>query len=71
MAIDINRCRKDLDETIINVMVPTAIKSLRHSREVADGGDLHPLMTPKGGRWWLYTCGFAQKHKALDRNKRC
>jgi hypothetical protein len=42
-----------------------AIKPLRYSRKVSDGGGLYLLVTPKGGRWWRYAYRFAQKHKAL------
>ena len=43
-----------------------AIRPLRYSRKVSDGGGLYLLVTPKGGRWWRYAYRIAQKHKALD-----
>jgi hypothetical protein len=42
-----------------------AIKPLRYSRKVSDGGGLYLLVTPKGGRCWRYAYRFAQKQKAL------
>ena len=42
-----------------------AIKPLRYSRKVSDGGGLYLLVTPKGGRCWRYAFRFAQKHKTL------
>jgi Arm DNA-binding domain len=42
-----------------------AIKPLRYSRKVSDGGGLYLLVTPKGGRCWRYAYRFAQKQKTL------
>jgi len=43
-----------------------AIKALRHSRKVSDGGGLYLLVTPKGGRCWRYAYRFARKYKTLS-----
>jgi hypothetical protein len=43
-----------------------AIKPLRYSRKVSDGGGLYLLVTPKGGRRWQYAYRFARKHKTLS-----
>src|ERR1700719_772725 len=42
-----------------------AIKPLRCSRKVSDGGGLHLLVTSKGGRCWRYAYRFAGKYKTL------
>jgi hypothetical protein len=42
-----------------------AIKPLRCSRKVSDGGGLYLMVTPKGGRCWRYAYRFAQNHKTL------
>ena len=42
-----------------------AIKPLRYSRKVSDGGGLYLLVTPKGGRCWRYAYRLAQKQKTL------
>jgi hypothetical protein len=43
-----------------------AIKPVRYSRKVSDGGGLYLLVTPKGGRCWRYAYRFARKHKTLS-----
>ncbi len=43
-----------------------AIKPLRYSRKVSDGGGLYLLVTPKGGRCWRYAYRFARKYKTLS-----
>jgi Arm DNA-binding domain len=43
-----------------------AIKPLRHSRKVPNGGGLYLLVTPKGGRYWRYAYRFARKYKTLS-----
>jgi hypothetical protein len=43
-----------------------AIKPLRYSRKVIDGGGLHLLVTPKGGRRWRFAYRFAGKYKTLS-----
>src|SRR5271168_18768 len=42
-----------------------AIKPLRYSRKVSDGGGLYLLVTPKGGRCWRFAYRYAQKYKTL------
>jgi len=42
-----------------------AIKPVRYSRMVFDGGGLYLLVTPNGARCWRYAYRFAQKHKTL------
>ncbi len=42
-----------------------AIKPLRYSRKVSDGGGLYLLVTPKGGRCWRFAYRFARKSKTL------
>ncbi len=42
-----------------------AIQPLRYSRKFSDGGGLHLLVTPKGGRCWRYAYRFGQKQKTL------
>jgi hypothetical protein len=42
-----------------------AIKTLRYSRKISDGGGLHLLVTPKGGRCWRFAYRFARKYKTL------
>jgi Arm DNA-binding domain len=43
-----------------------AIKPLRYLRKVSDGGCLHLLVTPKGGRYWRFAYRFACKYKTLS-----
>jgi hypothetical protein len=43
-----------------------AIKPVRHSRKVSDGGGLYLLVTPKGGRCWRFAYRFARKYKTLS-----
>jgi hypothetical protein len=43
-----------------------AIKPLRYSRKVSDGGGLYLLVTPKGGRCWRFSYRFARKYKTLS-----
>jgi hypothetical protein len=42
-----------------------AIKPVRYSRKVADGGGLYLLVTPKGGRCWRFAYRYARKYKTL------
>jgi hypothetical protein len=42
-----------------------AIKPVRYSRKVSDGGGLYLLVTPKGSRCWRYAYRFAGKYKTL------
>lgn len=42
-----------------------AIKPVRYSRKVSDGGGLYLLVTPKGGRCWRFAYRYARKYKTL------
>jgi len=42
-----------------------AIKPVRYSRKVSDGGGSYLLVTPKGGRCWRDAYRFAQTYKTL------
>ncbi|HLQ13523.1 MAG TPA: Arm DNA-binding domain-containing protein [Steroidobacteraceae bacterium] len=42
-----------------------AIRPLRYSRKISNGGGLHLLVTPKGTRCWRYAYRFAQKCKTF------